>query len=109
MRALMLTLAATLLFAGCGNKNENKTTGGAGTAKPVADTPAPTGTAVIKGVIKFAGDVPEPEKWAGASNADCKGLHGDTIQLVKVKDGKLEDAFVYVKSGLPKGSYPTPS
>jgi hypothetical protein len=101
--------AAAIVLAACGNKQENKPSGTTGTAKPVADTPAPTGSAVIKGVVKFAGDVPAPEPWSGASNADCKALHGDTIQLVKAKDGKLEDAFVYVKSGLPKGSYATPS
>jgi hypothetical protein len=109
MRTLTLLLAAALLV-GCGNKTENKPAAGASSAKAAAvETPAPTGSAVIKGVIKFAGDVPEPEKWPGASNADCKGLHGDTLQPVKVKDGKLEDVFVYVKSGLPKGTYPTPS
>jgi hypothetical protein len=109
MRHLALPLALALALAACNSKTDNKPAGGAGTAKPVAETPAPTGSAVIKGVVKFEGTAPEPEKWPGAGNADCKGLHGDTIQLVKVKDGKLEDVFVYVKTGLPKGTYPTPS
>jgi hypothetical protein len=102
-----LLLIAAIVLAACGNKSENKA-GGAGTAKPVADVPAPTGSAVVEGVVKLDGPAPAPTPWAGAGT-ECKALHGDTIQLVKVADGKLEDVFVYVKAGLPKGSYPTPS
>ena len=101
-------LAAALLAASCGNKAKtlpsSSTAGG-----PVVDTPAPTGSAVLRGVIKLDGAAPPAEPWGGAHNAECKSLHGDTVQLVKVKDGKLEDVFVYVKAGLPKGSYPTPT
>ncbi len=100
--------AAVALAASCSNKND-KPGGGAGTAKPGAETPAPTGKAIIKGVVTFDGPAPAPEPWAGAGNADCKGLRADTIQLVKVQDKKVEDAFVYVKEGLPKGSYPVPA
>jgi len=104
-------LAAALLAAACGNKNATRSTAGAGTstAGAVVDTPAPTGTAVLRGVIKFEGTAPPPDPWGGAGNAECKSLHGATVQLVKVKDGKLEDVFVYVKAGLPRGSYPTPT
>jgi hypothetical protein len=106
-----LVLAAVLVgaasVAACDSKPAKP--GGGGTAKPVAETPAPTGSAVVKGVIKFEGTPPAPEAWGGAGNAECKTLHGETIQLVKAKDGKLEDVFVYVKVGLPKGSYPTPT
>ena len=44
-----------------------------------------------------------PEPWAGASNADCKALHGDTIQLVKARDGKLGRSSTSRKAcrGLP--------
>ncbi len=100
--------AAALAAIGCGNKNEGTKT--AKTAKPGADKPAPTGSAEITGVVRFDGAArPEPEPWGGKSNAECKKLRSeDTIQLVKVKDGKLEDAFVYVKAGLPEGTYPTP-
>jgi hypothetical protein len=112
-RSLVLAagLAAAASLAACDSNKAAKPGGGAatGTAKAVADTPAPTGSAVIKGVIKLDGAAPAPEAWGGAGNAECKSLRGDTIQLVKAKDGKLEDVFVYVKEGLPKGSYPTPT
>jgi hypothetical protein len=108
MRIFAMTCfaAASLVALGCGNKSEGTKT--AKTAKPGADKPAPTGSAEIAGVVRFEGTPPEPEPWGGKSNADCQKLHPETIQLVKVEGGKLEDAFVYVKTGLPEGSYPTP-
>ena len=102
---LLISLGA--FAAACDNKPKDKA-GAAGNAKAEVEAPAPTGSAVIKGVVKFQGAAPAPVPWAGTST-ECKALHGDTIQLVKVTDGKLEDVFVYVKAGLPKGSYPTPT
>jgi uncharacterized membrane protein len=81
---------------------------GAVSAATVAEKPAPTGKASIKGTVKFAGTVPPPEAWGGTANAECKALHDDKIQVVRVKDGKLENAFVYVKDGLPPGTYAVP-
>lgn len=108
--ALILpALTAALLASACGKKETPAGAGSTTAAKPAAEAPAPTGSAVVQGVVRFDGTPPAPEPWPGAGNADCKGLNPDTIQLVKVQDGKLEDAFVYVKDGLPKGSYPTPA
>ena len=92
----------------CNSKNDKPTSSG-GTAKPVAEASAPTGQAMITGVVTFDGAVPAAEPWAGASNPECKALRPATIQLVKVQDRKVEEAFVYVKEGLPKGSYSTPT
>jgi plastocyanin len=103
-----LALAALLLLAACSNKTDKPAGTGAG-AKAVPEKPAPTGSGVLKGVVKLTGNVPPPEPWPGAGNADCKSLHDETVQLVKVKDGAVQDVFVYVKEGLPKGSYPAPS
>jgi hypothetical protein len=109
LRSLAPLLAVSaLLAASCDNKTD-KPGGPAAGPRPSAETPAPTGSGVIQGTVKFEGTPPGPEPWAGSGNADCKGLHGDTIQLVNVKDGKLQDVFVYVKEGLPKGSYPAPT
>lgn len=103
---LIAALLAAIGGAGC---NNDKGKGSSGAApKPTSDKPAPTGSGVIQGTVKFAGDVPAPEPWGGTSSSDCRALHDGTIQLVKVKDGKLEDAFVYVKAGLPEGYHPTP-
>ncbi len=104
--ALLLLLLGASGVAGC--KSDGKPGAGAGPARPASTTPAPTGSAVIKGTVKFAGSVPAPESWPGGGNADCKKLGPETVQHVKVQDGKVEEAFVYVKAGLPDGSYPTP-
>ena len=104
---IALLAAAVVGGAACNSKSDKPA--GTGTAKPVAESPAPTGQAMITGVVTFDGAVPAPEPWAGAGNPECKTLRTETIQLVKVQDKKLEDAFVYVKEGLPKGSYPAPS
>lgn len=97
-------LSTALLGASCGKDKPNGDSG----AKPVVTKPAPTGSGIIQGTVKFAGAVPAPEEWGGAKNADCRTLHPETIQLVRVADGKLQDAFVYVKDGLPEGTYDTP-
>ncbi|MBM4376659.1 MAG: urate hydroxylase PuuD [Deltaproteobacteria bacterium] len=65
------------------------------------------GSGKIQGTVAFGGAVPAPDKWTGT--AECAGLHEPTIQLVRVKEGKLADAFVYVKAGLPEGDYAAPS
>jgi hypothetical protein len=107
LACIALVSATALGAAACSNKSDKP--GGSATAKPAAESPAPTGQATITGVVTFDGAVPAPEPWAGASNPECKTLRAETIQLVKVQDRKLEDAFVYVKEGLPKGSYPVPT
>jgi hypothetical protein len=101
-----LVAAAALLVAACqdGGSKPKPTGSGAGSEKP-----APTGSAVIRGTVKFTGTVPPPEAWGGSGNADCKSKHEQTIQLVKVADGKLEDAFVWVKEGLPPGTHDPPA
>jgi hypothetical protein len=108
-RLALLAPVALALLVSCGNEKPDSKPKASTGPFHAADTAAPTGSGVIKGVIKFEGTVPPPESWAGSGNADCKSLHGDTIQVVNVKDGKLQDVFVYVKDGLPKGSHPVPA
>src|ERR1700722_13499540 len=102
---VVLALLAAPFALACDHKTDKPGVSG----KPVVETPAPTGKAVVKGIVKYAGALPPPEPWAGAGNAECRKLHPDPIQLAKVQDGKVEDAFVYVKDGLPPGTYPAPT
>lgn len=104
-----LAAALSIAAAACDSKPTKPGGGGAAKTATTVETPAPTGSATLKGVMKFEGNAPAPERWGGAGNAECKSLRADTIQLVKARDGKLEDVFVYVKEGLPKGTYPTPA
>jgi hypothetical protein len=94
-------------LAACDNKGKGASGGPA--AKPGSDKPAPTGTGVIQGSVRFAGSAPAPKDWGGKDFVGCKGKRPDSIQPVRVADGKLADAFVYVKDGLPPGSYSAPS
>lgn len=103
-------VCGVLALVSLGACNGDKAKAGpAASAKPKADKPAPTGSGVISGVVKFSGDVPAPDAWGGTSVGDCRSLHEATIQLVEVKDGKLKNAFVYVKAGLPDGYFDPPA
>src|SRR4051812_11402285 len=104
---IIFSLSAALLTAGCTPKAEPHP--GSSTSAPSSLPPAPTGSAILRGVVKLAGDAGEPDPWYGAGDAECKSLHRETIRLIKARDGKLEDVFVYIKAGLPEGSYPTPN
>lgn len=90
--------------------------GGNETAAPTPDTSkgpvfTPTGNeGSIKGVVAFKGVAPEARKIQMGSDPVCeqKG-QGATFEDVLVHDGKLQNVFVYVKSGLPQNSFQTPS
>jgi hypothetical protein len=102
--ATLALLSATALAAcDSGDKPKPKP------AVPGGDKPAPTGAGKIEGNVLFTGTPPPPEEWGGSRNADCATKHDKTIQLVKVEGGKLADAFVYVKEGLPPGTHEPPA
>lgn len=71
----------------------------------VTPTPIPpetTGT--IRGQVKFSGTPPPNLKLPVGGNAECAALHAGPAydEAVLVKDGRLQNALVYVKSGLEK-------
>ena len=90
--------------------------GGSETTSPTPDTSrgpvyTPTGNeGSIKGVISFKGAAPEARKIQMGSDPVCeqKG-QGATFEDVVVHDGKLQNVFVYVKSGLPQNSFQVPA
>lgn len=104
----VLVGAALVAALGCAACGKDSPQGSSSAPKPTVTKPAPTGSGVIQGVVKLSGAAPAAETWGGASNADCKSLHPETIQLVRAQDGKLQDVFVYVKAGLPEGTYEAP-
>jgi plastocyanin len=79
------------------------------TSSANANKKAAKGEAKIVGKVELAGAAPAPEPWGGAHNNECGKLREGTIALVRAKDRKLADAFVYVKDGLPDGSYDAPA
>jgi hypothetical protein len=99
-------LAVPLLVGACQDGGGKPKPTGSGAS---AASAAPKGSATIQGTVRFTGTAPPPEPWGGSGNADCKPRHEATIQLVQVQDGKLQDAFVYIKEGLPPGSHDPPA
>ena len=101
MAVLVLSLAA--MAGSCGGKGpgtgENTNTGGGGTAY------TPTGKeGTVKGTISFAGTVPEAKKIDTSADAACTSKSPNLMtEDSVVKDGKLANAFVYIKEGTIDG------
>lgn len=109
---LLLALCCSLaLLVACGGGEE-----GEGEDVPEASSEAPSeavdtaNAGGVKGVVNYAGpdgDTPI------AMNADptCASLHTTPVDTGKylVKDGKLGNVFVYVKTGLEGKTFPTPT
>jgi hypothetical protein len=75
-------------------------------------TAGPTGNATISGVIHFTGAAPANPKIDMSQESACQGKYTTppTDPQYVIKDGKLGNVFVYVKSGLPaNATYPTPA
>ncbi|MCK6545785.1 carboxypeptidase regulatory-like domain-containing protein [Myxococcota bacterium] len=116
-----LGLASLLAFAACKDAAESPKEGGnpaaaAGTtteAAPVAPTKTvdPTTTATVSGVVTFAGTPPAPTMIRASSDAACSKVHPSEFDGgdVLVRDGKVENAFVWVKSGLEGYAFPAPT
>src|SRR5438105_3398766 len=123
-------LAALVLavLVGCGDDSASKPSGGGtggGTPKPAGGGPKKTtekkvdfpkdSKGSIKGVVTFEGDAPKRKKIDVASSGDktCAALHESDPLLTEdqplVKDGKLQNVIVYVKTGLDKYSFDAPS
>lgn len=71
---------------------------------------ADVGSSTLAGKVSFSGTTAPPQKVKLAADPKCAALHPDGLELqpVKVKDGGLADALVYVKSALAS-SYPPPT
>jgi plastocyanin len=97
--AAFLLILAFALGAACG-KGE--------TAAPAGPLWKPSGNeGNVTGVINFTGAVPAPSKLDMSSDSKCGG--DNFLDDVVVKDGKLQNVFVFVKSGLPQASFEKPT
>jgi len=68
------------------------------TATPI--NPETTGT--IRGTVKFDGTPPQNPRLPVGGNAECAALHSGPAydEAYLVKDGRLQNVLVYIKSGL---------
>lgn len=70
--------------------------------------PATAGS--ISGTVRYEGPDPSPAVVDMSSKPECHALHPEKTldDVLLVKGGRLAHAVVYVKSGLPKGSFAVP-
>jgi len=70
----------------------------------------PQGNAAVNGTVSFAGSAPANPTIDMSEEAACKAKHTGAITdpQVVVKDGKVANVFVYVKSGLPANATYSP-
>lgn len=100
------------MLAGCGGE---KTPEVANVSVPEnipvnAAVPA-AGNGVIRGKVLFSGVVPSPVILDMAADPVCAGAHTEPVysEDLLVSGGALQNAFVYIKEGLPAGAvYPVP-
>src|SRR5262245_24657455 len=97
--ASFLLILASTFSAACGKED---------TAAPAGPLWKPSGNeGSVSGVINFTGAVPAPSKLDMSSDSKCEGEN--FLDDVIVKDGKLQNVFVFVKSGLPQSTFETPT
>jgi plastocyanin len=95
---------AGLAIAACGGD------GGTRTARPVTPLdPATTGTAQVD--VRFEGTVPPMGQLTMSSVAECASQHQGPVPAgdVLVTDGKVQNAFVYIKQGLGDRVFAVPT
>ena len=97
--AALLLILTLILGVGCGKEE---------TAAPGGPLWKPAGNeGNVTGVITFTGAVPAPSKLDMSSDPKCEGEN--FLNDVVVKDGKLQNVFVFVKSGAPQAAFETPA
>ena len=96
--AVVIALSVLGLGSSCTKAPEADTNKNGGTDGAVAAYTGPTGT--VTGVISFTGTPPAPKKIDSSADAVC-GQRNPNLETedTVVKDGKLANAFIYVKEG----------
>lgn len=111
MKIAPWTIVPALLLlcmtAGC-NKSENAPQPAATPAKAAAITVDPATAGSISGVVSFKGAVPKLPTLDMSADPGCPPKPQPS-EAALVKNGKLANVFVYVKAGLPAGSFAVPA
>ena len=120
MRKKMFSIAYLFIFiliTGC--DGGEKSSGPEETTAPAASSAAAGSKTVdaatagtVKGKIVCEGEAPSPKEIAVKGKPECAALHaGGKIasEELLVQDGKLQNAFVYVKSGLEEYRFEMPA
>ena len=108
MRSSSILCAVVFAVACGGGQEKAPSTNAANEPGPAgaSKTNTPQGNSKVTGRVSFTGTVPANPTTDMSEEAACKAKYtsGPTDPVYLVKDGKLANVFVYVKSGLPAGS-----
>ncbi len=111
-------LATMSMALACSGAKDQSNGGTSEASKEASGTPsgqvaaAPTGGGGIDGTVKFTGAAPANQKIDMTEEPTCKEKYSTqpVNAVVAVKDGNLQNVFIYVKAGLPAGqNWPAPS
>ncbi len=105
-RRFLLLLAAGLAAVGCDASDAPSSPDPVVVPTPI--DPATAGS--IRGTVYFRGPPPTNPKLPIGGNPECAAQHSGEARdpIVLVKDGRLQNAFVYVKAGLEKYVFAIP-
>jgi plastocyanin len=108
MRLRFFLVVAALCACSCGDKKKPGKAQVESRPKPTKVVDAAT-TGTVEGVVGFVG-TPRPNTEIGLSDPACKkGLASPILRdEALVQDGKLQNAFVYLKSGLEEYAFEPP-
>ncbi len=110
---LITILGSVLFLNSCGNKKEENKTQSSSEIKTESKAlatfdPAQTGT--LYGKVLFKGTPPVLDHLPIEGNPECKAFHSNRVpsEEVLVKDGLLQNVFIYIKEGLENYSFESP-
>ena len=108
---LLLVVFASMLVVSCKQKKRAATDDDEDGAAKKPNYVSKADEGEIKGVINFDGTPPERKKIDMGQDANCAKAGGNTLSdEALVENGKLQNVFVYVKSGpADRFTFPVPS
>jgi hypothetical protein len=100
-------LISLILLSGCG-KSQPASESASSTTKPATISVDAATASTISGVVSFKGSTPKMKPLDMTADPGCP-TGPQPAEVVVANAGKLANVFVYVKEGLPQGSFAIPS
>lgn len=114
-RFVYFAILFSFVFTGCAKNADDQTTpvpSASAPASTAAKTVDPATAGVLKGRVTFSGQAPAPREIGVAGNPECAVFHpGGKIlsDELLIKNGAVQNVFVYVKSGLDDYRFAPPT